>query len=77
MSSEAETRQNLIDKKKTSKDPKIGREQAKQYCERIQLHEEGSEIPFCFYTNGLEIFFWDIGNTPPRKVVGFPTRDES
>ena len=65
----------VIEAKKTSKDAAIGREQAKQYCNNIQK-QQGGELPFCFYTNGLEIYFWDLDNYPPRKIVGFPTRDD-
>ena len=65
----------VVEAKKTSKDAAIGREQAKQYCYNIQK-ELGGELPFCFYTNGHEIYFWDLDNYPPRKVVGFPTRDD-
>jgi type I restriction enzyme, R subunit len=65
----------VIEAKKTTRDAAIGREQAKQYCYNIQ-NQLGGELPFCFYTNGLEIHFWDLGNYPPRKVVGFPTRDD-
>ena len=65
----------VVEAKKSSKDAAIGREQAKQYCYNIQT-QLGGELPFCFYTNGLETHFWDLGNYPPRKVVGFPTRDD-
>lgn len=65
----------VIEAKKTSKDAAIGREQAKQYCYNIQK-QLGGELPFCFYTNGHEIYFWDLENAPPRRVVGFPTRDD-
>ena len=65
----------LVEAKKTSKDAALGREQAKQYCYNIQK-EQGGELPFCFYTNGLETYFWDLDNYPPRRVVGFPTRDD-
>lgn len=65
----------VVEAKKTSKDPAIGREQAKQYCYNIQK-QIGGKLPFCFYTNGLEIHFWDLENYPPRKVVGYPTRDD-
>ncbi|MCA9126159.1 MAG: DEAD/DEAH box helicase family protein [Planctomycetales bacterium] len=65
----------VVEAKKTSQDPAIGREQAKQYCLNIQA-EHGGELPFCFYTNGHEIFLWDLGNYPPRRVIGFPTRDD-
>jgi type I restriction enzyme, R subunit len=65
----------VIEAKKTSRDPALGREQAKQYCYNIQKHV-GGELPFCFYTNGHNTYFWDLENAPPRKVVGFPTRDD-
>ncbi|OME91849.1 restriction endonuclease subunit R [Paenibacillus amylolyticus] len=65
----------VVEAKKTSKDAAIGREQAKQYCYNIQK-QYGGKLPFCFYTNGLEIHFWDLENYPPRKVVGFPSRDD-
>lgn len=65
----------VVEAKKTSKNPAIGREQAKQYCHNIQK-QLGGILPFCFYTNGLEIHFWDLENYPPRKVYGFPTRDD-
>lgn len=65
----------VVEAKKSSKDAAIGREQAKQYCYNIQ-NQLGGELPFCFYTNGLETHFWDLGSYPPRKVVGFPTRDD-
>jgi len=65
----------VIEAKKTSRDAAIGREQAKQYCYKIQK-QLGGELPFCFYTNGHALHFWDLENAPPRKVVGFPTRDD-
>jgi type I restriction enzyme, R subunit len=65
----------VIEAKKSSRDAAIGREQAKQYCTNIQK-QLGGELPFCFYTNGHETYFWDLENAPPRKVVGFPTRDD-
>lgn len=65
----------VIEAKRTSKDAALGREQAKQYCVNIQK-QLGGELPFCFYTNGLDTYFWDLENYPPRKVVGFPTRND-
>lgn len=65
----------VVEAKKTSKDAALGREQAKQYCYNICKDKDG-ELPFCFYTNGLEIYFWDLENYPPRKIVGFPTLDD-
>lgn len=65
----------VVEAKKSSNDAALGREQAKQYCYNIQKQLSG-ELPFCFYSNGLETYFWDLENAPPRKVVGFPTRDD-
>lgn len=65
----------VVEAKKSSVDASIGREQAKQYCYNIQK-KIGGELPFCFYTNGYEIFFWDLGNYPPRKVHGFPSKED-
>lgn len=65
----------VVEAKKTSVDAALGREQAKQYCYNIQS-TQGGELPFCFYTNGHDIYFWDLENYPPKKVYGFPTRDD-
>lgn len=65
----------VVEAKKTSKDAAVGREQAKQYCYHIK-RTKNAELPFCFYTNGHDIFYWDLENYPPRKVFGFPTRDD-
>ena len=65
----------VLEAKKSSKDAALGREQAKQYCYHIQ-RQQGGELPFCLYSNGLETYFWDLDNYPPRHVVGFPTRDD-
>lgn len=65
----------VVEAKKSSKDANTGREQAKQYCYNIQK-QTNDTLPFCLYTNGHEIFFWDLENAPPRKIVGYPTRED-
>ncbi|WP_438710733.1 type I restriction endonuclease subunit R [Aquimarina muelleri] len=65
----------VIEAKKSSVDARKGEEQAKQYAHHIQIKFD-CDLPFCFYTNGHDIYFWDIGNAPPRKVYGFPTRSD-
>lgn len=65
----------VVEAKKTSKDARIGQEQARQYAENIQKNS-GKDMPFVFYTNGNDIYFWDTEKTPPRKVYGFPTRKD-
>jgi len=62
----------VIEAKKTSVDAEIGKEQARNYAEKIQK-TNGGPMPFVFYTNGYDIFFWDTERYPPRKVFGFPT----
>jgi len=66
----------IVEAKKTSKDARIGQEQARQYAENIQKNNPGRDIPFVFYTNGNDIYFWDTEKSPPRKVYGFPTRKD-
>ncbi|WP_151945748.1 type I restriction endonuclease subunit R [Aliarcobacter butzleri] len=65
----------VVEAKKSSKDAELGREQAKQYCQNIK-DELSVELPFCFYTNGNDIYFWDIGNYPPRKIYSYPTIED-
>jgi len=65
----------VVEAKKTSKDARIGQEQARQYAVNIQKNS-GRDMPFVFYTNGHDIYFWDTEKFPPRKVYGFPTRKD-
>lgn len=65
----------VVEAKKSTVDANVGKEQAKQYCFNIQK-QFGGQLPFCFFTNGHDIFFWDLDNYPPKKVYGFPTRDD-
>src|SRR6266478_5381268 len=65
----------VVEAKKSSTNAEIGREQAKQYCQNIHAGN-GGELPFCFYTHGHEIFFWNLGEAPPQRVHGFPTRQD-
>ncbi len=62
----------VVEAKKTSVDAEVGKEQARNYAEKIQK-SNGGPTPFIFYTNGYDIFFWDSERYPPRKVFGFPT----
>ncbi len=65
----------VVEAKKTSRDARVGQEQARQYAENIQK-KSGKDMPFVFYTNGHDIYFWDTEKNPPRKVYGFPTRKD-
>ncbi len=65
----------VVEAKKTSVDAEIGKEQARNYAEKIQ-RTTGVVMPFVFYTNGYDIHFWDTERYPPRKVLGFPSRSD-
>jgi len=67
----------VVEAKKTIRDAEQGREQARQYAHNVQSHfQPNGPMPFIFYTNGLELFFWDEeSNYPPRKIKSrkYPT----
>ena len=65
----------VVEAKKSSRDARFGQEQAKQYAKNIQTQLKG-KLPFVFYTNGHDIWFWDTEKYPPRKVYGFPTKKD-
>ncbi len=65
----------VVEAKKTSKDARIGQEQARQYAENIAKNA-GREMPLVFFTNGNDIYFWDTEKYPYRKTHGFPTRKD-
>ena len=56
----------VIEAKKTSKDPNIGKQQAKDYADCLE--REFGRRPFIFYTNGFDCNFWDDLQSPPRHV---------
>lgn len=63
----------VVEAKRTSKDPKIGRQQAKLYADCIEkMH---GVRPVIFYTNGFETYIWH-DSYPPRKVSGFYNKEE-
>lgn len=63
----------IVEAKKTSKDAKIGRQQAKLYADCIEATQ--GFRPVIFYTNGFETYIWHDAY-PARKVSGFYTQDE-
>lgn len=66
----------VVEAKKTSRNAEEGKLQAVIYAENIQKNNPGRDFPFIMYTNGHDIFFWNSKLYPPRKVYGFPTRDD-
>ena len=57
----------VVEAKKTSRDARVGQEQALQYAENIQ-RIEGGAVPWVFYANGHETYFWDSERYPPTRV---------
>lgn len=64
----------IVEAKKTSKDPRVGQQQAKLYADCIQ--NKYGQRPVIYYTNGFEIYMWDDIQYSPRKVSGYYTQDE-
>ena len=58
----------VIEAKRTSKDPKIGAQQAKLYADCLE--KMTGRRPIMFITNGFETFIWDDLTSPLCKVSG-------
>ena len=64
----------LVEAKSTTKDPKVGQQQAKLYADCLEAMY--GRRPLIFYSNGYTTWFWDDAFYPPRKVAGFYKKDE-
>lgn len=58
----------IIEAKRTSKDPKVGTQQAKLYADCLERMT--GRRPMMFTTNGFETYLWDDVTSPQRKVSG-------
>jgi type I restriction enzyme R subunit len=58
----------VIEAKRTSKDPKIGTQQAKLYADCLE--KMTGRRPMMFITNGFETYLWDDVTSPQRRVSG-------
>jgi type I restriction enzyme R subunit len=63
----------IIEAKRTSRDPRVGKQQLLQYLEGIEKKQ--SFRPFGFMANGDDIFFWDSLHSAERQVAGFFSRE--
>lgn len=61
----------VVEAKKSSVDPIIGRQQAVEYANTIE--RDYKVRPVIFYTNGYEIWMWDDKHSEPRQIWGFYT----
>lgn len=64
----------VVEAKRTTKDPKVGRQQAVLYADCLQ--KMYGQRPLIYYTNGYEIHFWDDCSYPSRAVQGFLSKDQ-
>ncbi|KPL57819.1 DEAD/DEAH box helicase family protein [Rossellomorea vietnamensis] len=58
----------VVEAKRTSNDPNVGKQQAKLYADCIE--QKYGQRPVIFYTNGFETYIWHKPY-PPRRVSGF------
>ena len=64
----------VVEAKRTRRDAKVGRQQAKLYADCLE--QQFGQRPVIFYSNGYETWLWDDERYPPRSVQGFYTKDE-
>jgi type I restriction enzyme R subunit len=64
----------LIEAKRTRRDAKVGRQQAKLYADCLEA--QYGPRPVIFYSNGYEHWLWDDVSYPPRAVQGFFKKPE-
>lgn len=64
----------VVEAKRTSKDPNIGRRQAVLYADCLE--RRFGRRPMMFTTNGFETYFWDDKTAPQRKVSGIFGKDD-
>lgn len=64
----------VIEAKRTSKDPNIGRKQAVLYADCLE--RKFGRRPMMFTTNGFETYYWDDRSGPQRKVSGVFSKED-
>ena len=64
----------VIEAKRTSKDPNIGRKQAYLYADCLE--RKFKRRPIMLTTNGYETYYWDDQTSPQRKVSGLFSKND-
>ena len=62
----------VVEAKRTSKDPNIGRKQAALYADCLE--RKFGRRPMMFTTNGFETYFWDDQSSPRGKSAAFSAK---
>lgn len=64
----------VVEAKRTTKDPHVGKQQAKLYADCLERRY--GRRPIIYYTSGYETWIWDDLMYPERAVQGFHTLDQ-
>lgn len=65
----------VVEAKRSSKDPKVGQQQAKLYADCLE--KQFNQRPIIFFTNGFETYLWDDFNVySERRIYGFFKKEE-
>ena len=64
----------IVEAKRTSKDPNIGRKQAVLYADCLE--KRFGRRPVMFTTNGFETYYWDDTSEPQRRVSRIFSKDD-
>lgn len=64
----------VIEAKRTSKDPNIGKKQAMLYADCLE--RKFGRRPMMFTCNGFETYFWDDSSSPQRRVSGMFSKSD-
>ena len=64
----------VVEAKRTSKDPNVGKQQAKLYADALE--KQYGIRPMIFTTNGFETYFWDDLTAPQRPVFSVFSQDD-
>jgi type I restriction enzyme R subunit len=64
----------VVEAKRTSIDPRMGQAQTRFYVTEIAKRQ--SVRPFGFMSNGLDVYFYDVGRAAERQVYGFFSRED-
>jgi len=64
----------VVEAKRTTHDPRLAQAQTEHYITEIEKRQ--NLRPFAFMTNGLDIYFYDMGVAAKRLVTGFFTRED-